>query len=141
MPSGARSVTMWMLSLLMNRETMKELENDVELIIIVTCSKHITDSVRSSVGKLNNVLKCFKDDISSEAKKYIETECSDSFLMATKQKQLPKSEEELHLKCDVSPFKIHFKQIFDEKLKLLSNEDVENFPNNKLCSQHFITEF
>ena len=73
MPSGAKSVAMWMLSLLMNRETMKDLENAVELIIIVTCSKHITDSVRSSVGKLNNVLKCFKDDISSEGKKYIET--------------------------------------------------------------------
>ena len=37
----------------------------------------------------------------------------------------------------MSPFKTHFKQIYDEKLKLLSNEDVKIFPNNKLYSQQF----
>ena len=37
-PSGARSAAMWMLSLLMNRETMKDLGNAFELFIIVTCS-------------------------------------------------------------------------------------------------------
>lgn len=36
--------------------------------------------------------------------------------MAKKKKKLPESEEDFHLKCDVSPFKIHFKQIYDEKL-------------------------
>lgn len=68
MPSQARTVAIKVLSFLMNRETMKDLENAVELIIIVTYYKHITNVVRSSVGKLNNVLKCFKDDTSSEAK-------------------------------------------------------------------------
>ena len=44
---------------------MKGIENVVELITIVACSKHITYSVHSP--KLN-VLKCFKDDISSKQK-------------------------------------------------------------------------
>ena len=55
-----------MLFLLMNGETMKDLESAVELIIIVTCSKLTIDSTCSSVGKLNIVLKCFKHDVSSQ---------------------------------------------------------------------------
>ena len=69
--------------------------------------------------------------------KYIETECSDSFLMPKKKKNIPESEEEFRLKYDV----FLFKKIYDEKLKILSNEDVENFPDSKLYSQHFFTEF
>ena len=39
----------------MNREIMKDPENAVNFIIIVTCYTHITNSARLSLGKLNNV--------------------------------------------------------------------------------------
>ena len=51
--------------------------------------------------------------------------------MAKKKKKFAESED-FQLKCDVSPFKTHFKQIYNEKLKLLSKEGTKNFPNNNL---------
>ena len=74
----------------MNRETMKDLENAVELIIIVTYYKHITNVVRSSVGKLNNVLRYFKDDTSSEAKKILKINVRIVFPQLRKRENLNK---------------------------------------------------
>ena len=39
MKVGSRSAGMWMLSLLMNRVNMRDLESAIKLIIVVTCSK------------------------------------------------------------------------------------------------------
>ena len=68
---------MWMLSLLMNRKNMRDLESAIKLIIIVTSSKCLTDRVRLCIGTLSKVLKDFRADIFEETKKAIENESSE----------------------------------------------------------------
>ena len=69
MKVGSRSAGMWMLSLLMNRENMRDLESAIKLIITVTCSKYLTNRVRLCIGTSNQVLKDFRADIFEETKK------------------------------------------------------------------------
>ena len=69
MKVGSRSVGMSMLSLLMNRENIRDLESAIKLIIIVTCSNYLISRVRLCIGTLNKVLKDFKADIFEETTK------------------------------------------------------------------------
>ena len=73
---GSRNPAMWMLSFLMNRGNMRDLESAIKLIIFMTCSKYLTNRVRLCIGTLNKVLKDFRANILKEAKKAIENECS-----------------------------------------------------------------
>ena len=112
MKVGSRSAGMRMLSLLMNRENIRDLKSAIKLIILVTCSKYLTNRVRLSIGTLNKVLKDFKADIFEETKKAIESECSKLTADSHKKKKGPDTEEDYYIKCEHSPFKIHFEKIY-----------------------------
>ena len=66
---------MWILSLLINRDNMQDLECPVKLVVIIMCSKFITPRVHLCIGTLNKLIKYFKANISDEAKEYIGTAC------------------------------------------------------------------
>ena len=137
MKVGSRSAGMWMLSLLMNRENMRDLESAIKLIIIVTCSKYLTNRVRLCIGTLNKVLKDFRADIFEETKKAIENECSELTTDSHKKKKGPDTEEDYYIKCEQSPFKIHFEKIYKNQLESIKKDDSEGGSSNDLYAPNF----
>ena len=111
MKVGSRSAGMWMLSLLMNREIISDLESAIKSIIVVTCSKGLRHRAHLCIETLNKVLKDFKADIFEETKKAIENECSKLTTDNHKKKKGPDTEEDYYIKCEHSPFKTHFEKI------------------------------
>ena len=141
MKVGSRSAGMWMLSLLMNRENMRGLESAIKLIIVETCSKYVTNHVRLCIGTLNKVLKDFRADIFEETKKKtsaaIESKCSQLTTDSHKKKKGPDTEEDYSIKCEHSPFKIHFEKIYKNQLESIMMNDSEGGSSNDLYAPNF----
>ena len=108
MKVGSRNPGMWMLSLLINRGNIRDLESTIKLIIVVACSKYLTNRVRLWIGTLNKVLKDFRADILKETKKAVENECSKLTTDSHKKRKGPDTEEDNYIKCQRSRSKIHF---------------------------------
>ena len=118
MKVGSRSAGIWMLSLLINRENIRDLESATKLIVVLTCSKFLTNRVRLCIRTLNKVLKDFKADIFEETKKATENECSKLTTDSHKKKKGPDTEGDYYKKCEHSPFKIHFENILKNQLEI-----------------------
>ena len=137
MKVGSKSAGMWMLSLLMNREYMCDLESAIKLIIVVTCSKFITNDVCLCIGTLNKVLKDFKADIFEKTKKVIENECSKFTTDSHRKKKGSDTEQDYYNKCEHSPFQIHFEKIYKNQLESIEKGDSEGRPSNNLYAPNF----
>ena len=123
LPVSNSKTGMWILSLFMNRDNMQDLERAVKLVVIIMCLKFITPRVRLCIGTLNKVIKDFKVKISDEAKAYINTACAEADSHAIyKKKSDYQSEEEIYMKCQVSPFKRHFSEIYKVQLASIEND-------------------
>ena len=66
LPVSNRKIGMWILSLLMNRENMEDLESAVKLVVIIMCSKFATPQARLYIGTLNKLIKDFIANIWDE---------------------------------------------------------------------------
>ena len=137
MKVGSRNPGMWMLSLLINRGNIRDLESAIKLIIVVACSKYLTNRVRLCIGTLNKVLKDFRADIFEETKKAIENECSELTTDSHKKKKGPDTEEDYYIKCEQSPFKIHFEKIYKNQLESIKKDDSEGGSSNDLYAPNF----
>ena len=114
---------MWILSLLMNRDNVQDLERAVKLVVIIMCSKFITPLVRLCIGTLNKLIKDFKANISDEAKEYIDTTCVEVGSHAIHEKKSDyQPEEDFYMKCEVSPFKQNFLEIYQVQLASIEND-------------------
>ena len=68
MKVGSRNGGMWMMSLLMNKKNIRDLERAIKLIIAETCSNYLTNHVPLCIRTLNKILKDLKADILEEKK-------------------------------------------------------------------------
>ena len=134
LPVSNRKTEMWILSLLMNRGNMQDLERPVKLVVIM-CSKFITPRVHLCIGTLNKLIKYFKANISDEAKEYIGTACVEAGSHPIhKKKSDYQSEEDFYMKCEVSPFKRHFSEIYQVQLASIENSDKFTLFTNVFCN-------
>ena len=135
-----KSVGIWILSLLMNAETLQDIDDIVNLAIVVTSSKSTSKRFFSCVGTLNKRLRNFKADISAETKKSIEGVVSDVVTQQRKRKKETTSgtEEQLYHLSKDSPFKKHFSDLYTEQMEMIKKEDAESKAGvNALYSEGF----
>ena len=75
---------------------------------------------------LNKILKDFKADIFEESKKVIENESSMLAVDSHKTRKGSDKEEDYYIKCDHSPFKIHFeKTVYNVSRRTIQRKDPE----------------
>ena len=87
MKVGSRNGGMWMLSLLMNKKNIRDLERAIKLIIAATCSNYLTNHVPLCIRTLNKILKDLKADILEEKKMLSKTSAVSWQKTATKRKK------------------------------------------------------
>ena len=137
MKVGSRNGGMWMLSLLMNKKNIRDLERAIKLIIAETCSNYLTNHVPLCIRTLNKILKDLKADILEEKKDAIENECSKLTKDSHKKKKGPDTEEDHYIKCEHSPFKINFENIHINQLESIEKDDSEGWSSNDLYAPDF----
>ena len=111
LPISNRNMEKWILSLLMNRDNMQNLDGTVKLVVIVMCFKFITPCTKcaSLYWHFKQAYQRFQGSFSDQAKEYIDIACAEvgSHAIHKKKSSDYQSEEDFYMKCEVSPFKRH----------------------------------
>ena len=90
------------------------------------------------MGTLSKLIKDFKANISDEAQQYIDTACVGAGSHTIhKKKSDYQSEEDFYIKCEVSPFKRHFSEIYQVQFSSLENDVSDECQINSLYSPLF----
>ena len=132
----SQKTVMWIMSLLLNCSSVKELESVFIPVIYITSSKYVNSNVLENVTLLNKMLQMFKFNLPDSVVAEL-----DEDRVGKEKESFGNSEEDFNVLALASPFRNHFKNLHRNVIDKIVNENaVHEKKQNEMFSEKFCSE-